>query len=257
MWTCARSATTWRPTRWVLVPASTPRRPSPSPHTPGRCGVGYQGFQGCARSGHYLAAGEVSGLKKARPLPAVHPFAGRPSHPPTLPCTTRPPALPLSSSTDLHGSVHRQCRLAHWCDAGGCRAGWCVVDGGQLGSSWTSGDGPAAAAGLKRRTSGQPTRNQQRAHQHVQHRLGASNSAPSRRNGLFCCAPCPALLPQVGLHERSAREKIRLGASNSVAHVMNDEATRKFIQVGGWVWLGVAGWVGGWGDGWVGGGWRA
>jgi hypothetical protein len=35
---------------------------------------------------------------------------------------------------------------------------------------------------------------------------------------------------QVGLHERSAREKISFKSSQSQAHIMNDEATRKFIQ---------------------------
>ncbi|KAL4447757.1 hypothetical protein ABPG75_004976 [Micractinium tetrahymenae] len=43
-------------------------------------------------------------------------------------------------------------------------------------------------------------------------------------------AAWPIGVTQVGLHERSAREKIRLGAGSSVAHIMNDEATRKFIQ---------------------------
>lgn len=31
----------------------------------------------------------------------------------------------------------------------------------------------------------------------------------------------------VGIHERSAREKIH---TNSVAHIMNDETTRKYLQ---------------------------
>ncbi|PRW45581.1 pre-mRNA-splicing factor 18-like isoform A [Chlorella sorokiniana] len=43
-------------------------------------------------------------------------------------------------------------------------------------------------------------------------------------------AAWPIGVTQVGLHERSAREKIRLGAGTTVAHIMNDEATRKFIQ---------------------------
>ncbi|EFN54692.1 hypothetical protein CHLNCDRAFT_15571, partial [Chlorella variabilis] len=43
-------------------------------------------------------------------------------------------------------------------------------------------------------------------------------------------AAWPIGVTQVGLHERSAREKIRLGYSSAVAHIMNDEATRKFIQ---------------------------
>lgn len=46
----------------------------------------------------------------------------------------------------------------------------------------------------------------------------------------------PLLLPpgvtQVGLHERSAREKISHSMnSTSKAHIMNDEASRKFFQV--------------------------
>jgi hypothetical protein len=36
----------------------------------------------------------------------------------------------------------------------------------------------------------------------------------------------------VGLHERSAREKIsHVMNSSSQAHIMNDEATRKYFQV--------------------------
>lgn len=40
-------------------------------------------------------------------------------------------------------------------------------------------------------------------------------------------APWPIGVTMVGIHERSAREKIH---SNSVAHVLNDEVSRKYIQ---------------------------
>jgi pre-mRNA-splicing factor 18 len=40
-------------------------------------------------------------------------------------------------------------------------------------------------------------------------------------------APWPIGVTMVGIHERSAREKI---FSNSVAHVLNDEISRKYIQ---------------------------
>ncbi|GBG77005.1 hypothetical protein CBR_g23335 [Chara braunii] len=40
-------------------------------------------------------------------------------------------------------------------------------------------------------------------------------------------APWPIGVTMVGIHERSAREKI---FTNSVAHVMNDETTRKYLQ---------------------------
>nr|XP_043610540.1 pre-mRNA-splicing factor 18 [Erigeron canadensis] len=40
-------------------------------------------------------------------------------------------------------------------------------------------------------------------------------------------APWPIGVTMVGIHERSAREKIY---TNSVAHVMNDETTRKYLQ---------------------------
>ena len=40
-------------------------------------------------------------------------------------------------------------------------------------------------------------------------------------------APWPIGVTMVGIHERSAREKI---FSNSVAHVLNDEVSRKYIQ---------------------------
>ena len=34
----------------------------------------------------------------------------------------------------------------------------------------------------------------------------------------------------VGIHERSAREKLHESDSNKQAHIMADEATRKFLQ---------------------------
>ncbi|XP_010481613.1 PREDICTED: pre-mRNA-splicing factor 18-like [Camelina sativa] len=40
-------------------------------------------------------------------------------------------------------------------------------------------------------------------------------------------APWPIGVTMVGIHERSAREKI---FTNSVAHIMNDETTRKYLQ---------------------------
>jgi len=40
-------------------------------------------------------------------------------------------------------------------------------------------------------------------------------------------APWPMGVTMVGIHERSAREKI---FSNQVAHIMNDETQRKYIQ---------------------------
>jgi pre-mRNA-splicing factor 18 len=43
-------------------------------------------------------------------------------------------------------------------------------------------------------------------------------------------SPWPIGVTQVGLHERAAREKISFKSNMSVAHIMNDEATRKFIQ---------------------------
>ena len=43
-------------------------------------------------------------------------------------------------------------------------------------------------------------------------------------------SPWPIGVTQVGLHERSAREKIRKGHSGAAAHIMTDEATRKFLQ---------------------------
>lgn len=43
-------------------------------------------------------------------------------------------------------------------------------------------------------------------------------------------SPWPIGVTQVGLHERSAREKISFKGSSGQAHIMNDEATRKFIQ---------------------------
>jgi pre-mRNA-splicing factor 18 len=43
-------------------------------------------------------------------------------------------------------------------------------------------------------------------------------------------SPWPIGVTHVGLHERSAREKISFKYSTGSAHIMNDEATRKFIQ---------------------------
>jgi pre-mRNA-splicing factor 18 len=40
-------------------------------------------------------------------------------------------------------------------------------------------------------------------------------------------SPWPIGVTMVGIHERSAREKI---FTNSVAHIMNDETTRKYLQ---------------------------
>jgi pre-mRNA-splicing factor 18 len=40
-------------------------------------------------------------------------------------------------------------------------------------------------------------------------------------------APWPIGVTMVGIHERSAREKI---SSDQVAHVLNDEISRKYIQ---------------------------
>ena len=40
-------------------------------------------------------------------------------------------------------------------------------------------------------------------------------------------APWPIGVTMVGIHERSAHEKI---CTNSVAHIMNDETTRKYLQ---------------------------
>ena len=45
-------------------------------------------------------------------------------------------------------------------------------------------------------------------------------------------APWPIGVTMVGIHERSAREKIY---TNSVAHVMNDETTRKYLQSIKWL----------------------
>ncbi len=49
-----------------------------------------------------------------------------------------------------------------------------------------------------------------------------------------CCAaagnnPWPIGVTSVGIHERSAREKIS-HVMNGAAHIMNDEATRKYLQ---------------------------
>ena len=43
-------------------------------------------------------------------------------------------------------------------------------------------------------------------------------------------APWPIGVTSVGIHERSAREKISFSC-NGQAHIMNDEATRKYLQV--------------------------
>lgn len=43
-------------------------------------------------------------------------------------------------------------------------------------------------------------------------------------------SPWPIGVTQVGLHERSAREKISFKGTSGKAHIMNDEATRKYIQ---------------------------
>lgn len=42
-------------------------------------------------------------------------------------------------------------------------------------------------------------------------------------------APWPIGVTSVGIHERSAREKISF-SFNGQAHIMNDEATRKYLQ---------------------------
>jgi hypothetical protein len=66
-------------------------------------------------------------------------------------------------------------------------------------------------------------------------------------------APWPIGVTHVGLHERSAREKIsHVMNSSSQAHIMNDEATRKYFQVGPLGWAGL-GWAG---LGWAGLGWE-
>ncbi len=44
-------------------------------------------------------------------------------------------------------------------------------------------------------------------------------------------SPWPIGVTSVGIHERSAREKIS-HVMNGGAHIMNDEATRKYLQVG-------------------------
>ena len=43
-------------------------------------------------------------------------------------------------------------------------------------------------------------------------------------------APWPIGVTSIGIHDRSAREKI--GHTMNAAHIMNDEATRKYLQVG-------------------------
>ena len=55
------------------------------------------------------------------------------------------------------------------------------------------------------------------------------------RYGRFCAPappgnnPWPIGVTSVGIHERSAREKIS-HVMNGGAHIMNDEATRKYLQ---------------------------
>lgn len=50
-------------------------------------------------------------------------------------------------------------------------------------------------------------------------------------------APWPIGVTHVGLHERSAREKIsHVMNASSMAHIMNDEASRKFFQVCCGIW---------------------
>lgn len=64
-------------------------------------------------------------------------------------------------------------------------------------------------------------------------------------------APWPIGVTSVGIHERSAREKIsHVMNSTSHAHIMNDEATRKYFQVGL-----VGGGTSGWGAARAGGRW--
>ena len=47
-------------------------------------------------------------------------------------------------------------------------------------------------------------------------------------------APWPIGVTSVGIHERSAREKIsHVMNASGAAHIMNDEATRKYFQVRG------------------------
>lgn len=41
-------------------------------------------------------------------------------------------------------------------------------------------------------------------------------------------APWPIGVTSIGIHDRSAREKI--GHTMNAAHIMNDEATRKYLQ---------------------------
>jgi len=43
-------------------------------------------------------------------------------------------------------------------------------------------------------------------------------------------SPWPIGVTQVGLHERASREKISYKYAHGKAHIMNDEASRKFIQ---------------------------
>lgn len=47
----------------------------------------------------------------------------------------------------------------------------------------------------------------------------------------FSFSPIQSTIPaQVGIHERSAREKISHVMQSGIAHIMNDEATRKYFQ---------------------------
>jgi len=55
-------------------------------------------------------------------------------------------------------------------------------------------------------------------------------------------APWPIGVTSVGIHERASREKIsHVMNVHGQAHIMNDEATRKFLQVGrGGAGMGIA-----------------
>jgi hypothetical protein len=60
--------------------------------------------------------------------------------------------------------------------------------------------------------------------------------SPDGRSEGRCCGragnnPWPIGVTSVGIHERSAREKIS-HVMNGGAHIMNDEATRKYLQAG-------------------------
>ena len=51
---------------------------------------------------------------------------------------------------------------------------------------------------------------------------------------IICCpagnSPWPIGVTSIGIHDRTSREKIS-HVMNGAAHVMNDEATRKYLQV--------------------------